>query len=207
MSVAARTPANLPYRARIAPVGNPDFQEVVTRPLYSDEECDAVLAALRSEGWEEAAITDARGEGSGYDVDVRSARLQKLPETSDWPRAELLRALAKVNAEVFRFALVGVYASDAPAVVRYEATRSDHFRPHQDAGRQHPRRKLTYSVQLTDGDRYLGGDLLFRDGGVLVPRARGTLVVFPSTLHHVVSPVTRGTRDVLVGWVHGPSLV
>jgi hypothetical protein len=35
----------------------------------------------------------------------------------------------------------------------------------------------------------------------------GTVIVFPSYLAHCVTPVTKGVRWALVGWVHGPSFV
>jgi len=60
-------------------------------------------------------------------------------------------------------------------------------------------------VQLSDPAAYLGGDLLLTLTGTHVSREQGSLIVFPSFLQHVVSPVIRGTRHVLVGWVHGPT--
>jgi PKHD-type hydroxylase len=36
-------------------------------------------------------------------------------------------------------------------------------------------------------------------------RQKGALVIFPTYWLHKVHPVTRGTRHVVVGWMHGPS--
>jgi len=36
-------------------------------------------------------------------------------------------------------------------------------------------------------------------------RERGTLILFPAFRTHRVSPVTRGLRVAVVGWIHGPS--
>ena len=33
------------------------------------------------------------------------------------------------------------------------------------------------------------------------------IVFFPSWMPHMVTPVTKGTRKTLVGWVHGPDFV
>ena len=36
---------------------------------------------------------------------------------------------------------------------------------------------------------------------------KGAMILFPSFLLHKVSPVTKGTRNSLVGWVRGPNFV
>ncbi len=38
-------------------------------------------------------------------------------------------------------------------------------------------------------------------------KARGTFIVFPSFVHHQVTPVTQGTRVSLVSWYHGKPYV
>jgi len=67
-------------------------------------------------------------------------------------------------------------------------------------------RKLSLTVQLTDGAEYGGGDLEFHDDvDRAVQRALGTATVFPSFLAHRVSPVVSGVRRSLVAWACGPS--
>jgi len=193
-------------RFDVAPLGNTQYQQVVSRQVFSPRDCDQVVAGLAGADWTAAGITAEGSTSAAYDNKVRSAMLQKLPCDDSWPFAELVEAVGAVNSEVYRFELSGVYDSDAPSVARYRAEESDHFRPHQDAGGAHCRRKLTYVVQLSDGDAYTGGDLLIKDGGIVAPREQGTLIVFPSTLFHVVSPVIQGVRHALVGWIHGPTI-
>ena len=69
-------------------------------------------------------------------------------------------------------------------------------------------RKLSVTVSLSDPSDYDGGDLKF-DLGPHAPkrfhtceeiRPRGSIIVFPSHIHHQVTPVTRGTRYSLVAW-------
>jgi PKHD-type hydroxylase len=67
-------------------------------------------------------------------------------------------------------------------------------------------RKLSMTVQLTDGTQYQGGDLQFLDGADPGPqRAIGTVTVFPAFVAHRVTPVTSGIRRSLVAWACGPS--
>jgi PKHD-type hydroxylase len=67
-------------------------------------------------------------------------------------------------------------------------------------------RKLSFSVQLTDPKEYEGGDLVLFTGPEVwtAPKELGCVTFFPSYLLHEVTPVTKGERRSLVGWVTGP---
>ena len=64
-----------------------------------------------------------------------------------------------------------------------------------------------WTVQLSNGDDYEGGDFQLRDGtGEGLDNSiynRGSILVFPSFLLHRVTPVTSGTRKTLVAWFEG----
>jgi PKHD-type hydroxylase len=190
---------------QLPPLGNPTFSELVTRPLLSPEECAALIALNDDQAWKQAEVVNATAAAGRYDPEIRSVSSQALPLDDRWPWQRLLDLLGDVNSEVFRFRLSGVPMHDSPSILRYSAETTDHFRPHSDVGPNTATRKLTYIVQLSPPGDYSGGDLLLTQTGTHVTRDQGTLVVFPSFLHHVVSPVVRGTRHVLVGWVHGPT--
>jgi PKHD-type hydroxylase len=66
-------------------------------------------------------------------------------------------------------------------------------------------RKLSLTVQLSDPAHYEGGVLQFMLNQKIVdaPKERGTVIVFPSFMMHRVTPVERGVRRSLVGWVSG----
>ena len=79
-------------------------------------------------------------------------------------------------------------------------------------------RKLSFSVLLNDD--YEGGDLelAYHTGHGIVsdepdvkihkaPKKRGQMVIFPSETIHRVTPVTKGIRKSIVGWVIGPPFV
>ena len=36
-------------------------------------------------------------------------------------------------------------------------------------------------------------------------REQGSIIIFPSFVYHQVTPVTRGLRQSLVGWIAGPT--
>jgi PKHD-type hydroxylase len=81
-----------------------------------------------------------------------------------------------------------------------------HYDWHIDVGAKMQRqRKVSLTVQLTDGNDYEGGELqLWRGQSPLnAPRGKGTVVIFPSYMLHRVTEVTKGTRESLVLWVGG----
>lgn len=72
-------------------------------------------------------------------------------------------------------------------------------------------RKLSMTLQLTDPSEYNGGDFYVKyfDSGkvkehkIKDAKEKGTLIVFPSSLLHRVTPITKGTRKSLVCWTLG----
>ena len=66
-------------------------------------------------------------------------------------------------------------------------------------------RKLSVSVQLSEPEKYKGGDLIIYEGvdETIAKKFIGSITVFPSFMEHEVRPVTSGTRYSLVGWITG----
>ena len=66
---------------------------------------------------------------------------------------------------------------------------------------------MSFTLQLSSGNDYTGGDIQFNtvDGkSFLAPRNRGCMIVFDSRTHHQVLPIESGLRKSLVGWIVGP---
>jgi len=188
-----------PVIARNAEVAN-----VYAMRLFDRDQCEHLLAAVPPDAWEEGR---AYGPADGSMGQLRSVEQQVLPGGDEGPLPAILAAVRRLNAEHWRFDLDGLVAEDPPVLLRYDGGRGDLFDWHVDLGPLNPTRKLSFSIQLDDGDAYDGGDLEFVNlrfpAGTL--RARGTMVVFPSFLCHRVTATTRGRRHAVVGWVHGPA--
>jgi len=113
-----------------------------------------------------------------------------------------------VNKEHYGFDLV---QPELLQYTQYGAHNQGMFSPHQDninydITASHTR-KLSMSVQLSDGNSYEGGDLVFPENDELDPallRDKGTAIFFPSYVVHGVNPVTSGVRHSLVSWFIGP---
>jgi PKHD-type hydroxylase len=66
-------------------------------------------------------------------------------------------------------------------------------------------RKLSITVQLSDPDEYEGGELQFmvNQNIFTAPKDKGTAIIFPSFALHRVTPITKGSRKSIVGWISG----
>ena len=69
-------------------------------------------------------------------------------------------------------------------------------------------RKFTFIIQLSDDKDYEGGQFEFRDTAdsgtdLSTFGKKGSILVFPSILYHRITPLTKGNRYSIVGWVIG----
>jgi len=94
---------------------------------------------------------------------------------------------------------------------KYYGHNKGHYTPHVDTFWANDfsayDRKISVTIQLSDGADYEGGDFTFVD----YPspdkdelREKGSVLVFLSPIRHVVQPVTQGERRSLVAWFEGP---
>jgi PKHD-type hydroxylase len=169
----------------------------------SDADCDAIIELGAEYTLSEPTVVgDERllrhrvGDVHKVPRDGRSASLYEL----------LWNAAVVANAAFYRLRISGI--SREIQYVEYAAGKG-HFHWHNDYSheRETTPRKLTVIVQLSHADDYRGGDLqVFDVEPEALPRERGTIIILPSFSVHRVTPVTRGVRRVIVGWIAGPRL-
>jgi PKHD-type hydroxylase len=86
-----------------------------------------------------------------------------------------------------------------------------HYTWHTDSvlrGEENDTRKISFSILLNDD--FEGGELQlykFGDKPDTMRMKKNSVVFFPSFMLHRVTPVTKGVRKALVGWVHGPNFI
>ena len=114
-------------------------------------------------------------------------------------------AINKMNSAFYRYDLTEI---EDLQFSEYDESYQGMYTSHTDDGADAYSRKISFSIQLSDATDYNGGDLLIYrhkiDKPSTVQRDLGFMAIFPSWSIHEVTPVTRGTRYSLVGWVHGP---
>ncbi len=184
---------------------------VTWEDVFAAQDLDGIEQYADSLKHQPAGLTSQKaGAAAGYDQNIRVTKvawLERNAQTNAFYR-RMEELVLNLNRQFFRFDLSGV----APMQYAiYEATEQGHFDWHTDYGRekgheQHEPRKLSLSLQLSDGAQYQGGELQaqIRSKVEIAPRARGTLIAFPSYVLHRVTPVTAGVRKSLVVWALGP---
>lgn len=121
--------------------------------------------------------------------------------------------LAKdANNKMWNFNVTNLFDSIQLAEYSYDpqSNQQSHYDWHMDfQTKGYTTRKISCSIQLSDSDEYEGCDLEFMLNRNIVkaPRTKGTVIFFPSYLTHRVTPITKGTRQSLVIWFHGPTFV
>lgn len=129
----------------------------------------------------------------------------KFPDadpSAKWLYDLLAPLVIKINDDFFKFQLYGFMENMQYAV--YEGD-GGHYDWHIDTvvGNMPPR-KLSFSLLLSDPTSFDGGELMI--AGVareVLAKQIGKMYVFPSFLSHRVTPVTKGVRRSLVGWISG----
>ncbi len=168
--------------------------------LLSPDQVARFQAALARAPWADGKVT------AGYQSALAKNNLQ-LPEASQVARdlgAEIERALA--SNLLFQSAALPARVFP-PLFNRYEGEHS--FGVHVDnALRTLPdgtrlRTDLSATLFLTEPEDYEGGELVIEDvyGAHAVKLAAGSMILYPATSLHQVTPVTRGARTASFFWI------
>lgn len=157
--------------------------------FLSNEECETFLDLKEVLGSEQEIST--------------GIPIHQMGEKVSWLSARIQTAIADFNFDFWRFDLLGLDGINLMTFNNSNKLNSFHHGRMWNDGLM---KKLTVIIQLSDPMTYQDGETLVIDGQASVPikKARGSINVFPSFLHHVINPVTNGTRDCLVTWVVGP---
>jgi PKHD-type hydroxylase len=178
---------------------------IVWRDGFTPAEIDAIIAHGDALSPMKAEVTGSRTQKNTDFLRItRVAWMEKKPEIL-WLHERLEKMVLEINAKFFRYDLYGLLEAFQYTV--YEGAEGGHYGWHVDRGEtNYEPRKISLSLQLSDGADYEGGELLVEAGDGPRPseKARGSLIAFPSFVLHRVMPVTSGTRKSLVVWVAGP---
>lgn len=184
------------------------MKSVMTCPYWwwdralDSELCDAIITAGNNLELQTAGIKDDKT----VDKVIRETKVGFFPELH-WVEALTKKYVYEANQSAgWDFIL------DSSELVQFGCYEVGSFyKEHRDMDHKiYGNRKLSISIQLTDGVRYDGGDFLLKNfyGGELeMPkelRNKGSIIVFPSILLHQVTKVRAGTRHSLVQWHSGP---
>lgn len=175
------------------------------RDCFPEVQCEGIIDICESLTKESAGTYGDQG-GIERDREFRKNTISWLPSLD--PKLEFVfrrctDVIKEINSQFWQFELDYI---ESLQYTIYDQL-GDHYDQHTDFdGSGVHMRKLSFSILLDDPQDWEGGDLEFyyRRQPDLAPRQRGTMIVFPSFMLHRVTPITRGRRRSLVGWVCGP---
>jgi PKHD-type hydroxylase len=174
------------------------------QPL-TKEGCDNIIKLGNKLELKESAV----GDGDGKLINqARKSKTCFLPinDETRWIYETCSKMVIDMNKQFFEYDLD--YISNLQFTV-YHGDSNDFYEKHIDTAYESAGiRKISFSIQLSDPETYEGGDLLlyYEKDPVKCKREQGAMTLFPSFSLHEVTPVTKGTRYSLVGWVVGPKL-
>ena len=135
---------------------------------------------------------------------------QQLPPDSDVSRALGRRVLSALTGSA-RFISAAIPLQIFPPLFnRYAANDGHHFGIHVDNAVRGDhltglriRTDLSVTLFLSEPDEYDGGELVIEDnyGSHEIKLAAGSLVLYPASSLHMVTPVTRGVRVASFFWL------
>jgi PKHD-type hydroxylase len=145
--------------------------------------------------------------GGAIVEDIRKTEIAWIHPSEDtaWLYRILTDHIHKANQEWFQFDLDTIEALQY-SVYNPGGFYDKHVDMHHIGPGKTPR-KLSFTVQLSDPSEYEGGDMLIHNmhNPWPIAKQKGGITFFPSYVLHEVTPVTKGTRKALVGWILGPA--
>jgi PKHD-type hydroxylase len=179
---------------------------------FSKPTCERIVSLAKLLPEAEATVggeSDGKGE---INNEIRRSKLRWLsgamPDFSNL-YADIVDMFHIANRNSFG---VDLWHLHEMQFTEYRAEDEGCYNWHIDTMLQDPKpsqRKLSMVIQLSDPEDYEGGQLEIQPWFMEPPPAdklkgQGSVIVFPSLLHHRVTPVTKGTRYSMVAWMEGP---
>ena len=173
---------------------------------FTEEECDKIV-----EFGKQKQLSSATINVNTTDTAWRRSAINWISEKEQpWLYSKLEYIIQQLNGQYYNFDLWGFH-EDLQFTI-YKEENAGFYDWHVDSFSsvinnidQRLPRKLSVVVQLSDPEDYEGGTLCVNSGRIQsAPKAKGTVIAFPSYMLHKVNPVTKGRRYSLVMWVCGP---
>jgi PKHD-type hydroxylase len=174
--------------------------------VFTDQELDAIIALGETLELDEGVTFDPLDPELASNMRrSKVAWITPSQPGGEWLFRRLTDIIIRANEDYFQFDLSEIEHLQYTVYDR----KDDHYDWHRDMLPQMPGRnvrKLSFSLLLDDPKDYKGGNLeLMLSSKPTVPGVeRGKIIFFPGYTVHRITPVTKGKRRSLVGWVKGP---
>ena len=177
--------------------------------VFTEHEIDYINTYLKSYEHKPGLVGES-GEGEDK-ARVRIADVKWIDyEGARWIYDKVWMAISKANEICWNFDIMPSTPrlGNKLQYTRYTAESGGHYDWHIDMGTTNQwLRKLTFTIQMSDPSQYEGGELQVStscESKYYGRKKKGSMTIFPSFLQHRVTPVTKGVRFSMVGWIGGP---
>ena len=176
--------------------------------VFNKEECDLIIKYGENLEKNKAEVYTSDINKVDINFETRNSTISWVypNEETQWIYRRCTDVINTINADIFKFDL---HSIEDLQFTFYDSTQNGFYGKHIDSQNQYKKnmfRKLSFAIQLNDPSEYTGGDFIMHvnSNSTPVEKKLGIGYVFPSFVLHEVTPVTRGSRYSLVGWVSGP---
>jgi hypothetical protein len=174
-----------------------------TTNMFTPEQCKKIIEIGLSLNPIQAGLIE-KPKGDNKIRKSSTSWIQPVPEFK-WIFDSIAPKIKYINDNSFKFNIYGF--NEGLQFTHYKAP-GGHYTQHIDKQYKYVIRRLSFSILLNDPSTFKGGDLLIYDGEKPKPMERklGSMCMFPSYVLHQVTPVTKGERFSLVGWITGANI-
>jgi len=182
--------------------------QISVNDFLKPDECRAIIDAG------ERNLNISAGTTEDRRASIRRSDIGWFSPEGDqqWLFQRIRDCINDINRNWFGYDLLGFEGIQFTKYSLKSGASGDYYQAHKDT-KLHPSgtiRKLSFTIQLCDGDTYDGGEVVLYDSfkhSAKLSRTLGSISFFPSYTIHEVTPLTRGVRYSLVGWACGPAFV
>jgi PKHD-type hydroxylase len=164
--------------------------------LFTAQDCKDILSTCIEELWLPTSIVGNKK--------IHAGKRQKLRgDTAGFPFLNIRDVTKAANTNIYDFSLLGIIDQDFPQVFKY--AEGDFYDMHIDINSMAVSRKITFMINLSDPSEYEGGRIEFLnvDVDTQIINEQGSCLIFPSYMPWSITPITKGTKHILVGHIHG----
>lgn len=164
--------------------------------VFTSQDCKDILSTCVEELWLPATVIGKK--------DFHKGKRQKLRgDTAGFPFLNIRDVTKSANDQIYDFGLIGIIDQDFPQIFKY--SEGDFYNMHIDLNSMAVSRKLTFVINLSDPSEYEGGRIDFLNVNLesQIADEQGSCLIFPSFMPYSITPVTKGTKYLLIGHVHG----
>lgn len=175
---------------------------------FSDEEVEQIKFFKKIIPFEQARVGDRDGGAQVEEIRKCESGNFFIDHNTDWIWQKYADLFGMANYDAFMYELSYIECLN---YLIYHGSESGKYTEHRDTtlGGFYKKydRKISSILMLSNPEDYEGGELQIDIAGNLdfqtINLNKGDIVFFDSNFTHRVTPVTKGTREVIVSWVHG----